>query len=1088
MQELARALLGLSALGPELVGEERIPKEKEITTDVALITAELRRGPNGLVDLVRDVGKTQQRTEPFNLLIVVDQFEEIFTYINAGRREADESEGFVNLLLTSRTVKDAGIFVVLTMRTDFLGNCVRFLDLPDAINRGQYLTPRLNRDQTEWAIRGPARLFGGDVEPTLVAELINSIGDDPDQLPILQHALARMWESARARACDKPIISWNDFKDTGGIHDALSSHAEQVLASLGQEQQRLAKILFRAITEQREVNGGSQAVRRPQSLAQIAEWSGQDWTEFAPVVRAFAQEDVNFVHYTEPLNEETVIDISHESLIRKWHSLGQWVKEEAESAEWFRRVARAAQLRIEGREGLWRDPALQFVLDKRTNEGWNKHWAKRYSDQYESADEFLEASRREREREAAAKQEQEKRELTRTKQFLYVANLNLAQKEFAEGYIPRGQELLNNYLPDAETAGEDDVRSFYWYFLWNANHQELSTFRWQQEKHLLISLLTDGETVVSGSWQGVKLWTIGSSEEPANFSSDGTHVAISRDGKKMATVGWDNTVKLWDREQRRELKPLSGHDKFITSLAFSSDGKTLATASFDNTIKLWDLHTYEERATLKIDTMFVNSMVFSSHDSILAVISWRINLWDLRTNEEIRIKGYELTRVSAAAFSPDGKTLGLATSDGTVRLWNVKPPFRWIRTKLSRFLAPYPELLTFKAHENNIDSLAFSPDGQKLATASGDGTVKLWDIASEMRSLWKVGLAQFFSKRQQLATLKGHEDTVKSVAFSSNGEVLVTASPDGTAKLWETETSPKSALCQGDLINSLTFSPDGKTLVTVGSWGETVKRWSVETSSEIVKFKGPGKKITKFICLSPDGQLLAIQDESRVRLWNIQNEAEFGAFETPEDKTSTITISPDGRMLGIGTWNSTIRLFNIQTQQELPTLKADDAVRSLAFSPDGTSLAAGTAHIVKLWNIERNEELITFKGHEDLVQSVSFSGDGKILATGSNDRTIRLWDLDRCQEISILKGHWGIIQSLAFSPDRKTLVTGSSDRTVKLWDLNTFQELATFKAHEEILESVLFSPDGKTLASRSSDGFVKFWFAATEAQVTRQRG
>ena len=162
--------------------------------------AELRRGPLGLIDLVKDARTRQSGREPFNLLVLVDQFEEIFTYADAGAYQADESEAFVNLLLASRAAPQARIYVALTMRTDFLGNCVRFMELPHAINRAQYLTPRLTREQTARAITGPARLFGGDVEASLVTELINAVGNDPDQLPILQYALARMWDSVRRRS------------------------------------------------------------------------------------------------------------------------------------------------------------------------------------------------------------------------------------------------------------------------------------------------------------------------------------------------------------------------------------------------------------------------------------------------------------------------------------------------------------------------------------------------------------------------------------------------------------------------------------------------------------------------------------------------------------------------------------------------------------------------------------------------------------------------------------------------------------------------------------------------------------------------
>lgn len=286
MQCLARSILNRSALGLELVGAERIPgAECKLTSDVAMIEAELRRGPLGLFNVVKNARSQHAGAEPVNLLILIDQFEEIFTYADAGGRQADEAEAFVNLLLAPRLAKDELIFIVITMRTDFLGDCVRFLELPDAINRAQYLTPRLTREQIERVITGPAQLFDGQVEPTLVMELINEVSGDPDQLPILQHALARMWDKAIARkgkAMDMEI-TWQDFQAVGGIANALSGHADEILATLSPKQiieeplsvqQQAAEVLFRAITDQRRAEVGGQAVRRAQTLENIAKWSG----------------------------------------------------------------------------------------------------------------------------------------------------------------------------------------------------------------------------------------------------------------------------------------------------------------------------------------------------------------------------------------------------------------------------------------------------------------------------------------------------------------------------------------------------------------------------------------------------------------------------------------------------------------------------------------------------------------------------------------------------------------------------------------------------------------------------------------------
>lgn len=401
LQRLAQVLLAPSVLGLELAGAERArADEREPARDVALVEAELRRGPRGLIDLVQSAGTRRRAEEPFNLLVLVDQFEELFTYADAGGHHADESEAFVNLLLASKSVRDTGLYIVLTMRTDFLGNCVRYLELPDVINRAQYLTPRLTREQIERAITGPARIFDGDVEPTLVAELINAVSGNPDQLPILQHALARMWESARA--ADRLQITWKDFEDVGGIKEALSRHADHVLASLSPRkaieeplstEQRAAEILFRAITGQRTAEAGGQAVRRPQSLAEVAAWSGRRWQDFVPPVTAFAGADVNFLNCAGQVGKDAIIDISHEALIRQWGRLRDWIVDEARLAgeyqRWRERTAdwKAAELKRKGSGSLLSGADLVRAVEWRDGAAWNTQsfckpspaWAGRYS-------------------------------------------------------------------------------------------------------------------------------------------------------------------------------------------------------------------------------------------------------------------------------------------------------------------------------------------------------------------------------------------------------------------------------------------------------------------------------------------------------------------------------------------------------------------------------------------------------------------------------------------------------------------------------------------------------------------------------------
>ena len=341
---LAQSLLDPAALG---AADGDIPESR------AFLLATLRRGPLGLVEALRD-HPLPPRT---NLLLLVDQFEEIFRFRRQEDpeqtvRQREEAEAFVALLIATAAQRDAPIYVVLTMRSDFLGDCAVFTGLPEAINESQFLTPRLNREQCRRAIEGPARVFGGDVDPALSNHLLNEMGTDSDQLPLLQHALMRMWNQAKKRSgSDAPNLIQEDYQAVESLSDALSDHADEALAELDETQKKAAEVIFRRLTL-RDADGRD--TRRPARLRDLAASASISDAEAAAIVDIFRREGRSFLMPPAgiPLTPDTVVDISHESLIRQWRRLKGWteerpngpvsspgwVAEEAESAAQYRRL------------------------------------------------------------------------------------------------------------------------------------------------------------------------------------------------------------------------------------------------------------------------------------------------------------------------------------------------------------------------------------------------------------------------------------------------------------------------------------------------------------------------------------------------------------------------------------------------------------------------------------------------------------------------------------------------------------------------------------------------------------------------------
>jgi len=438
---------------PDVFGSD---DEANRALQIAITEATLRRGSRGLVESV------QQANLPMteNLLVVADQFEELFR-VEQGAQDAERENdraAFVKLLLEAKQRREAGpnIYVVLTMRSDYLGDCAQFWDLPEAINEGQYLIPRLTREQRREAITGPIFVGGAEATPRLINRLLNDVGDDPDQLPILQHALMRTWDEwqeKRLKLKVDGVERWHReahagealdlccYEAIGGMADALSLHADEAFKELPDKRHReVAEKVFKALTEK---GPDTREIRRPAALAALCAVADAGEAEVKQVIETFRAPGRSFL--TPPMGKnlttESLIDISHESLMRNWQRLNEWVEEEAKSARIYRRLAETAGLYLKGEAGLWRDPDLQLALDWQTVARPSQHWAERYDKGYEAAIAFLEKSAAQRAADREAAERQQREEAERVKRELAAAQaLADAQQQRAEEQAKRAEE------------------------------------------------------------------------------------------------------------------------------------------------------------------------------------------------------------------------------------------------------------------------------------------------------------------------------------------------------------------------------------------------------------------------------------------------------------------------------------------------------------------------------------------------------------------------------------------------------------------------------------------------------------------------
>jgi WD40 repeat protein/serine/threonine protein kinase len=469
-------------------------------------------------------------------------------------------------------------------------------------------------------------------------------------------------------------------------------------------------------------------------------------------------------------------------------------------------------------------------------------------------------------------------------------------------------------------------------------------------------------------------------------------------------------------------------------------------------------------------------------------------IWDEAGGRELISLRYS-GPLNSVAWSPDGKRLATGGQDGAARVWNA---------------ADCRELLVLKGHAGQVSSVAWSPDGTRLATGGHDGAARVWDMArgrealTAIRHAGEVWVVSWSPDGKRLVTaardgmriwdaasgqnqpiLEGRTGDVNCVAWSPNGKRLATGGGDGTARVWDA-AGGREPLAFGEHaggINCVAWSPDGKRLATASVDG-MAKIWDVAGGRELLSLKGHTGQVRE-VAWSSDGNRLATgSNDGTAKIWDAAGGGKPLAIEALTNVHASIAWSPDGKRLATGSMDGKVKIWDAVGRRELLTLPGHmDMVHSVSWSPDGNRLLTGSHDgTAKVWDAAGGRELFTLKGHTGLVYSVAWSPDGTRLATGSGDATAKVWDAAGGREPLTLRGHAGGVFAVAWSPDGARLATGGQDGTAKVWDTAGGREVLTLKGHNPRplgwVPAVAWSPDGARLATGGGDGTVKVWDAA----------
>jgi WD40 repeat protein len=996
------------------------------------------------------------------LLLVVDQFEEVFTLC---RDEQQRTTFFANLLYAA-TIPEGRCGVLVVMRADFYHRCGVYPELAQQLAAEQYLVSPLQPEGLRQAVEEPARRVGLAFEPGLVATILDDVADQPGALPLLEHALLEVW-----RRRTGGMLTLAGYRESGGVQGAIAKHAEEVFASLEPGQQELARRTFLRLTQPGE---GTEDTRR---RAHPSELAGNADDDVGPVLARLVDARLVTTSREESAGGE-VVEVAHEALIRGWPRLRGWIDEDRAGLRVHRRLTEAArEWERLGRDGsaLYRGARLAEALEWREANEQSVNNLER---------EFLAASRRVEQDEL----EQVRRRTRRLRAlalalavFLAAAigaavlakrqtNEANAQKRVASSRALASTALALASASDAQRDSRSDVSlvlSFAAYRLVPSAEARGSLIaaladarRWGnvtlrgQGFVQAVALSADAQTLLILSDGTVRLSDVRAGKQLGTPLSSHcgpvSCVALSADGRTLAIGEGDGTVRLWDVRAGKQLgAPLHIHSSAVQTVALSADGRTLASAGRDGTVRLWDLPAHKPLGPPIDNVSDWSPIALSADGRTLAFGSpeFTVRLWDVRSRKPLwgPLRGHSGT-VRSVALSADGRTLASGSFDSTVRLWDVRA-----RKALG---APFTNA------DATVESVALSGDGRTVAAGTLEA-VRVWDVRTRKRLLW--------------ARLDAASDTT-SIALSADVRTLATGDVNGTVRLLDVVRKPLGVPLRDRTgpIWSVALSADGRTLASAGRDG-TVRLWDPRARKQLRPPPRSQTGTVHSVALSADGQTLVTgHEDGTVWLWDVRSRKPlWGPLRGHSGTVRSVALSADGRTLASVSFDSTVRLWDVRARKPIasPPYGAQP-VGSMALSADGRTLVIRSRGRVLLWDIRGRKELASFDASAN--QRVAVSADGRLVAAFGDDGVV-LWDARGGMRAAFGRGS-GSFLSGAFSADASTLVTGNEDGTVRLWDVPAHKPLGRpLLGHSGGVASLALSADGRTLASGGKDGTLRLW-------------
>ncbi|UXP32002.1 High-affnity carbon uptake protein Hat/HatR [Reichenbachiella agarivorans] len=911
IDNLAESLLSKDEQYNSIDEEDKLIR-KTITSTV------LRSSSLGLIEAVKQLKSSEHE----NVLILVDQFEELFRYkkLETLSSDLDESSAFVNLLLEAVHQYDAPIYVALTMRSDFIGDCAQFPELTQMINDSHYLIPQMTRDQKRLAIEGPVAVGGGKIAPRLSQQLLNDVGDNPDQLPILQHALMRTWQFWKEHRREDEPMDLKHYNAVGTLREALSQHANEAFDSLSKREQQICESMFKALTERGTESSG---IRRPTKVGTIAAISGVTEDEVGRVVDKFREPGRTLLMppHGVRLDSDTVIDISHESLMRIWTRLKSWLDEESRSAEMYLKLSDSAERFQMGRAGLWKMPDLQLALNWQEENKPTLVWGQRYEPAFERTMVFLETSKKAYETEQRNKELLQKRALRRSRLIAVVlgvamliciffvvlaqirageakkqtakAEANLELAKIQEAKALEQEKLANEKTVEARKALEraDEERLRAQAEAENARKAEAAANAQRLKAEAAQALATRNANKARASAEEARLAQI-EADKSAQVANEQKLAALALRYQAIANSMAIKSLNIDDDVEQQALiaRQAWKFDNQYSTKQYNPDvyaGVYYATKALTG----GDSSTFNHYIG---HTEAVRSVKYSKDGQRMYSTGsdGRILLWDMDTRKSTQLlNNYQVNRV--VDISPDENWLAIGSDNDQILLYNLK----------SKDAVPKE----IKGHQGVVHDLVYLNNNKGFIFTSSDKVIRLYD----------------FNQSKEIARVASR---VKSLAISPDGRYLAGGSDSGSVYLWDMENNYEETslyVQQGASVSAVTFSGDGRILAFGDETGDIVL-WDLEDNRTIKKLSSHNATVTE-LDFNNDNSLLASSSlDGTAKLWVMKylNDLPIDLDDHQSlDKIGNksyvwaVSFAPDGYSLVTAAGDGVIRLWPTQPDQ-----------------------------------------------------------------------------------------------------------------------------------------------------------------------------